>query len=177
MRRFLSKPLAAGLGAVAAVGATAFAATPASASTTVDVHDRCSVPLPGAVLGDPHVTAGMGPGVAVWHDSAGWHLRATHPGNDAVVFSGTVRSGQPISAHRYLLEAQDMIGFSRDRRTMTFRFVNHGKIDGIDFTDACAIHTSFSLKSAGSELPATSVYLGSGGAHPATDPFTVYRHR
>jgi len=147
-------------------------ATPAARAAA---DERCERALPADVVGDPHVVAGAASGLRVWHDTTGWHLRATHPGSAAVVFTGTVRSGQPITVHRYRLEAHDQIGFSRDRRTMTFRFVNHGAVDGIDFTDRCADHTSFAFGRAGHWLAAGDVWLGAQGAHPASDPFTEVR--
>jgi hypothetical protein len=192
-----SRRLAAGLGAVAAAAgvtaAVAFASAPAASaatsasssissstgtsSTGTSSDERCELALPGYVIGDPHLTAGSASGLRVWHDVTGWHVRATHPGTGSVVFTGVVHSGQPITAHRYRLEAGDQIGFSRDRHTMTFRFVNHGAVDGIDFTDNCAVHTGFGFQRAGSVLPAGAVYLGAQGAHPGVDPFTVYRHK
>jgi hypothetical protein len=194
MKRYPSRRVAAGLGAMAlAAGATAavaaFSSAPAANAATTSVttvsetgttaahgdNERCELALPGSVLGSPKLAAGATSGVRIWHDGTGWHLRATHPGTAAVAFSGVVVSGQPITEHPYRLEPQDSVSLSPDHRTMTFRFVNHGAIDGIDFTDGCADHTGFSLWRAGTRLPTGDVFLGEHGAHPGTDPFTVHR--
>lgn len=170
---------AAGVGSVAAPSASAATAladtTTAPAGTATALGDRCRQALPSDVLGDPKLVAGAASGVRVWHDGAGWHLRATHPGSGAVTFTGTVASTRPIAAVPYRFEAQDRIWFSRDRRVLSFRFVNHGRVDGIDFTDRCAVHTGFALNRGGHRLATSDVYLGRSGAHPATNPFSRVR--
>jgi hypothetical protein len=152
--------------------APAAATTPAAPIT----EERCEALLPGQVLGSPDLTAGSRSGARIWHDGTGWHLRVTHPGSGTEVFTGTVRSGQPISAHGYKLEPQDGFYLSNGNRTLSFRFVNHGGIDGIDFTDRCAIDTAFSVQRSGHELSPIAVYLGKHGAHPTSNPFLIERH-
>jgi hypothetical protein len=140
-------------------------------------HERCEATLPAVVIGDPGTKAGAASGVRVWHDGNGWHLRATHPGTDAVAFSGVIRSGQPITATGYRLEKGDSLALSADRRTLTFVLVNHGGLDGVDFTDRCAIHTTFTVRRAGQQVSPSSVFLGAHGGHPTSNPFQIERSR
>jgi hypothetical protein len=150
--------------------------TSAVATTSTPVDERCDRPLPGVVLGDPGVHAGDASGLRVWHDTSGWHVRGTHPGHEKVTFSGVVRSGQPISAHGYRLESSDRFRVYDGGHTLVFAFANYGAVDGIDFTDACAVHTSFSLQRQGHELSPVAVRLGRHGVHPTGNPFLIQRH-
>jgi hypothetical protein len=147
----------------------------ASASTAGDA--RCDMPLPGSVIGDPGVTAGQSSGTRVWHDGAGWHVRVTHPGSGTEVFTGAVHSPQAITVRGYRVEKEDWIKLDDGGHTLTYKLVNHGAIDGIDFTDRCAINTSFSLQRDGRQLSTGDVHLGRNGAHPLGNPFLVQRRR
>ena len=167
-------------GSTTGAGTTAAAAgatTPTDATEESPEHERCEASLPSIVVGDPGATAGDIAGFRVWHDGSGWHVRATHHGSDPVAFSGVVRSGQPITATGYKLEKGDTMTLSKDRRTLTFALVNHGGLDGVDFTDRCAIHTTFTLRRAGHQVPTTAVFLGAHGGHPTSNPFQIERHR
>jgi hypothetical protein len=164
---------AASIPASAVTGATASGSSGSGEGGTENEH--CERPLPAEVVGAPDVDAGAASGYRIWHDDDGWHLRVTHPGTASVVFTGSVHSGQPISWHAYRLEPQDTVTTSADHRTVTFRLVNHGRLDGIDLTDRCAIHTGFELYRAGSRVPVSDVWLGKRGAHPAAVPFTELR--
>jgi hypothetical protein len=163
--------------AVAPVAATsaAVAAAPASSGAADARQNHCSVPLPDQVIGAPSITPGGVDGVWVWHDGAGWHLRVTHPSTSPEVFTGTVRSAQTITAHPYALEKVDTFQLSADRHVLTFSLTNHGRIDGFDLTDQCAIYTQFGFQHAGTELPASAVHLGAHAVAAATDPFVVRR--
>lgn len=156
---------------------SATSSAPAAVTDESPEHERCEASLPAVVVGDPGTPAGAASGFRVWHDGTGWHLRATHPGNDAVPFSGVIHSGQPITATRFRFEKGDSMTVSADRRTVAFVLVNHGGLDGIDFTDRCAIHTSFTLRREGHQVSATSIYLGAHGGHPTSNPFLIERRR
>ncbi|ADP83067.1 hypothetical protein [Pseudofrankia inefficax] len=163
--------------AVAPVAATSAAAAgaPAAPGTADARQNHCSVPLPDQVIGAPSITPGGVDGVWVWHDGTGWHLRVTHPSTSPEVFTGTVRSAQTITAHPYALEKGDTFHLSADRHVLTFTLTNHGRIDGFDLTDQCAIYTQFGFQHAGAELPASAVHLGAHAVAAATDPLIVRR--
>lgn len=159
------------------VAQPASAATSTSTSTSTSAEGRCAASLPPSVLGDPGVHAGESSGARLWHDGAGWHLRFTHPGSGTQVFTGVVTSGQPITARGYKFEKHDSYRLSNRGRTLTFTLVNHGAIDGIDFTDRCAINTAFAVARDGHRLAPVEIWLGAHRAHPTSNPFLVQRHR
>jgi len=155
------------------VPAGAFAAT-ASATTATTTCDEGR--WPARVQGQPaSFTAGARAGDYVWHDAGGWHLRFTHPGTGKVVFSGTIVSNAALSVKGYRLEAGDSFSLSADHRTLTYRFANHGRIDGLDVRTACASRLSFKGLMAGLKLPVGRIWVGRGGNHPFQNPFAVTR--
>jgi hypothetical protein len=111
----------------------------------------------------------------VWHDGYGWHLRVTHPGTGAETFTGSVRSPGAITASGYRLEKQDGFSVGPDRHVLTFHLVNHGRVDGIDFTDSCSLRTGISFQRDGHELNTGRIRLGGHAVHPTSDPFAVDR--
>jgi len=172
--------LAALLAGGTAISGAAQAATPSPAATSQapgsSTDPGCRTgQLPGAVLGTPKVVAGGASGYRVFHDTTGWHVRVTHPGHQAVLFTGVIRSGRPISAKAYKLEAGDHFWLSRDRETLTFEFVNHGAIDGVDFTDACAVWTTFTLNQSAHRISPLDIWLGARGVHPLSNPLAIER--
>jgi hypothetical protein len=136
--------------------------------------------LPAEVLGDPHVTGGAAQGTYLYNNGV-WHLRVTHPKttttpSSPVVFSGMVQSDRPMTIHRFRLEKQtDIAKLSGDRKTLIYSFTNYGALDGVDIDTHCAASVTFTTYVAGAPEPATEVFLGATGAHPATDPFTEVR--
>jgi hypothetical protein len=166
------------LAGVGLAGSASAATSVMSGSSGLSARDaRCSVPLPGSVIGDPGTKGGQASGARVWHDRGGWHVRVTHPGSGTEVFTGVVHSPQAITLTGYRLEKEDSIKLTDGGHTLTYRLVNHGAIDGVDFTDRCAINTSFDLYRDGGRLSTSDVYLGAGGAHPLGNPFLVQRRR
>jgi hypothetical protein len=61
--------------------------------------------------------------------------------------------------------------------TITYRFVNYGHIDGLDFKTACARSVAFRGAMAGHKLPTWRIWLGHYGRHPLENPFVVIRIR
>ena len=159
--------------AIVAPAAT-LAATPTAstaAATCTDGH------WPASVQGVPtawHV--GGAAGDYVWHDATGWHLRVTHRGTGKVVFSGKIVASAPItSAVAVHLEGSDSIALSADKLTLTYRFSNYGKIDGLNFRTDCARRVSFAGSMGASRLPIGRIWVGRGNHHPLQNPFAVVR--
>jgi len=75
------------------------------------------------------------------------------------------------------LETGDTFTLSADKLTLTYRFVNHGRIDGLDFRTACATHLRIAGSMAGARLPTGRIWLGARGRHPLQNPFVILRHR
>jgi hypothetical protein len=155
----------AGVGAAAPVPATA-----TTAAVTCDAGH-----WPASVQGRPRFHAGSRAGDYIWHDATGWHLRVTHAGSRAVVFSGAITSDTPLDVKGVRLEKRDHFTVSADKLTVTYRFVNHGRIDGLDFKTACASQLTFLGKMGGRKLPTARIWLGHNGRHPLENPFVILR--
>lgn len=113
----------------------------------------------------------------LWHATDGFHLRVTHRTGDRSVYSGAITaSASIVDIKAVKLEKADKIWLSANHRTLYFRFVNYGGIDGADFRTDCATSlTTHDLKVGDDKLPTSRVYLGATKAHPAHVPFTVRR--
>lgn len=168
------------LGASLSIPAAMFAAGPATATTaTTTTTSACSdTRWPASVQGVPTtLKAGARAGDYIWHDSLGWHLRATHAGTTRVIFTGRVVSNAPMTVAPYRLEANDTLTLSADKLTLTYRFANYGRLDGFDFRTACAHKLVFGGSMAGLKLPTGRIWIGHFGKHPLQNPFAVLRTR
>ena len=162
---------------VAPVGVAASTGSNAATSATVVTSTTCTDgSWPSSVQGRPLTfRAGATGGEYVWHDLYGWHVRVTHPGTGRVVFSGTVVSSAPLDATPVKLEKNDLVTVSTDRRTISFRLVNYGGIDGFDFRTACAKSLGFGVRGDGVRLPTWRIFIGRYDRHPLENPFAVRR--
>jgi hypothetical protein len=180
-RRIRPRALALGLASIAlAVGlvapATTFAATPTVAATDGVSATACTGGAwPLSVQGMPAVRAGSAAGDYIWHDATGWHLRVTHASTVGYVFSGTIRANRPLHVTGYRLEAGDKFTVSADHLSVTYRFVNHGRLDGLNFTTACATRLAIGGRLNGVVLPVRRIWIGHNGRHPLQNPFVILR--
>ena len=153
--------------------ATVPAAAPATTVTTAACPDGH---WPASVQGRPvQFHAGATGGDYIWHDSNGWHVRATHHGSNHVVFTGRIVSSAPLDAVPVKLEKNDVVTVSADKKTITYRFNNYGAIDGFDFRTSCAKHLTISGRMGAFRLPTGRIWLGHYGRHPLENPFVVIR--
>jgi hypothetical protein len=176
-RRFVLSAVLS-LGAIAsalAIPAATFAATtPTTAATGTCDEGR----WPASVQGEPTIFhAGARAGDYIWHSGTGWHIRVTHPGSLRVVFRGTIVSNTALTVVPVRLESGDTFALSADHKTLTYRLVNHGHVDGLDFRTACATHLKFGGSMAGVKLPVGRIWLGRAGHHPLQNPFVILRNR
>jgi hypothetical protein len=157
--------------------AAAFAATPSPAVATTATTTTCTDGRwPASVQGVPTLFhAGAAAGDYIWHDANGWHLRVTHAGTTRAVFTGRIVSSAPMTAVPIRLEGGDTMALSADRLTLTYRFYNYGRLDGINFKTACARRVSFSGSLNGAKLPVRRIWIGRGNRHPLENPFVVIR--
>ena len=164
------------LGAALFVPAAAFA-SPIGAATAATTTVACNEGRwPVSVQGQPlSFFAGARAGDYIWHNATGWHLRFTHPGSARVIFSGTIVSNAPLTVAPYKLESGDTFALSADKKTLTYRFANYGRIDGLDFRTACASRLWFKGSMAGVTLPTSRIWIGRGGRHPLQNPFVILR--
>lgn len=132
--------------------------------------------LPSYVEGRPgtlHVRGAAGD--YLWHNADGWHLRVTHRTTSRMVFQGAIHADKPLTFQRVRDEQQDRVWMSADHRTLRFRLVNHGGLDGFDFTDACAGTMKVALLLDGYRVRPGHIYLGGHATHPAQNPFAISR--
>jgi hypothetical protein len=159
------------------VPAGMFAATSTTTASTTSTTTTCDEGRwPARVQGQPTTfAAGARAGDYIWHDANGWHLRFTHPGTTRIIFSGTVVSNAPLTVKGYRLESGDSFSLSADHKTLTYRFANYGRIDGLDVRTACASRLAFKGLMAGLKLPVGRIWVGRAGNHPLQNPFVVLR--
>lgn len=162
-------------------GATATA--PAPAANPARRGQDCNVgddgEWPDFATGRPAgLDAGDRGGVYLWHDDAGWHLRITHIGDDKRAYSGVLTtSGRFADVDAVKLERDDHLSVGPNDHVLSFRFVNYGGIDGIDFHTRCAPRITFNLRADGQELGTERVVIGHHDANPTSVPFTIERAR
>ena len=164
-----------GLVASFAAPSATFAATrsPTTTPTTAPCDDGH---WPATVQGVPTLWhAGAAAGDYLWHDATGWHLRVTHRGTGRVVFSGRIASSAPMTAAPVRLEAGDTFTLSADRLTLTYRFVNHGAVDGLNLRTDCARRITVAGGMDGSKLDVGRIWIGRGNHHPLENPFVITR--
>ena len=159
------------IGALAAPSA-AFAATPPTDGLS-------TVPCPGAwpatVKGTPTIQAGSPAGDHLFHDRTGWHLRMTHAGSWPLPYSGVITANRPIHVRGFRLEAGDVFSLSADKMTLSYRFRNYGRLDGLDFVTECATRLKVSGLAFGRLLPVRRIWLGAFGVHPIQNPFVILK--
>jgi hypothetical protein len=157
--------------------ATTFAATPAASTVTTTTVTCDEGRWPASAQGVPATfKAGARAGDYIWHSSTGWHLRFTHVGTRRVVFSGKIVSNAPLTVAPYRLEGGDAFALSADKLTLTYRFTNYGRVDGLDFRTACATRLWFRGSMAGTKLPTGRIWIGRAGHHPLQNPFVILRN-
>jgi len=127
------------------------------------------------VQGAPPFYPGDRGGIYLWHDN-GFHLRATHRGDDERVYAGTIVSPTPLHVTPVDLETNDELSLSPDGRTLSFAFSNYGRTDGADFVTDCADSLTVGPLTADNvPLPTGRIYLGANEIHPENNPLTVHR--
>jgi len=172
--KFKSVTVVTAVCAVVALPAAAYADDTAPAPTTPSAS-TCGA-LPSYVEGRPaHLHARGAAGNYLWHDDSGWHLRVTHPTRSRMVFRGVITASSPMTAQRVRDEQHDKVALLNAGKTLVFRFVNHGGIDGVDFTDSCASTMKLALTVNGHRLGLNHIYIGAQSSRPAHDPFTISR--
>ena len=98
-------------------------------------------------------------------------------GNRAAGLQRDHRLERAAQRRRYKLEPGDTFTLSADKLTLSYRFVNHGFIDGLDFRTACATRLKIKGVMAGVKLPIGRIWIGRAGHHPLQNPFVILRNR
>jgi hypothetical protein len=164
---------------VLATTTTTLATMPAPTPPAPAPADTCGKGLwPSEVQGRP-LYYQAADGVYLWYDpDGGWALRATHsgPGDNAVI-SGTLTTAGKFLDVRRGEQGNDIVAVSGNKRTILFRFVDYGWVDGFDFATRCAGGFSASFYIGGTPVSTSSIHLGAAAVSPATNPFRVVRGR
>lgn len=164
--------------AAASVALVAVGTSPASAAPEADAPGCSTGTLPNIVMGSPDVKAGQATGVYLWHGSNGYSLRATHPGNKRVVFTGRLTASNSFShVTPVRFEKSDSYALSSDRKTLTFRFANYGYIDGLNFAADCSRLIRVKIKLDNVDATPRQIKLGKHRSNPTSSPFTIERSK
>lgn len=158
----LAMPVTASTAAPSAAGASVAAhkSQPAKPKPYVNSCRPKKAALPVSVKGDPKLkpgrTSNAAKGLYVWHDGKGWKVRLTHnlqpvAGKAQLIeVRGRVTATKRI-ANVKLVRLEDRqrgewVAVQRPKRkTLDFRFVNGGYIDGINFTAGCSGKLTFTV--------------------------------
>lgn len=168
-------------GIVAILGAALLSpATSLAAESTTEPAGgpvpTCTGEWPASLYGKPATyKAGAAAGDYIWWDERGWHLRVTKVTAAPAVFSGRIRSDVPMAVSSVLLERGDGFTLSDDKKTLTYRFTNTGRIDGLEIKVECGARLMFGGSMQGAPLPVRRIWLGADGVHPLQNPFVVQR--
>jgi hypothetical protein len=135
---------------------------------------------PGVADGRPATLLAGSDGAYLWHDpDGGWALRVTHASlQDRVIFSGSLTtSGKFLDVQLIGGGGNDIVVVGPAKRTILFRFVNYGLVDGLDFSTHCSRGFTVKLYIEGQLASTGSVHLGQSLGNPTSNPFTVERVR
>jgi hypothetical protein len=160
--------------ATVVAGGAAFAGATTSSTGTASTPSCSTGSWPQRVEGRPAgVKAGM-TGVALWHDSTGWHLRASEAGLDRAVFVGTVSTDGALVSVRRHLEGGD-VTLTPGAHGVAYKFTNYGGVDGIDFGALCGSTITVTALLDGHVVPASHIVIGAGNTHPNRQPIVIHR--
>ena len=98
------------------------------------------------------IPPGAAGGVYLRSDGSQLYLEVTHRGGRAVAYSGTLVSDGTLSASSFKLEPDDHFSVSPDGHVLSFRFVNHGALDGTAVTTTCG--STITLEADSAQQPA-----------------------
>jgi hypothetical protein len=162
---------------LAATAAAATSPAPSSGAVVTVPPTRCETQeWPDAATGQPAgLMMGGATGFYLWHNAEGWHLEATHPTTDHMVFSGWFSSNGTIAFKRVDDEHNDLTREGPGDHVLSFVFNNYGGVDGLHFETHCADWLQFHLFINGSPAGVERVYVGHTSVHPLAMPFTIDR--
>lgn len=135
----------------------------------------CSCPTwPGSLTGPSPVDGQDAAGFYIAEINNNWTLEVTHPHGYGQVFAGTITTNSALTNFGTIkLEPHDSAAQVAPNR-ITFRFVNRGRIDGIDFTYAptCGSQITFNATVNGQPVPPSQIFLGSSLVPAPSSPLS-----
>jgi hypothetical protein len=175
------RPVPAAIAATTTVpGPTTLTSLPVPMAPPAAPADECfKVSWDAAVEGAPTAFAIGANAAYLWYDAdGGWALRFTHASpTSKLIFAGYVRAltGQFLDVSPMSKGGTDIVALSPDKRTIYFRFVDFGLLDGLNFATHCTRAFAVSIHAGGPLLPASQIHLGATAANPPANPFKVGR--
>jgi hypothetical protein len=130
---------------------------------------------PGDVEGAPNLTEQSPLGYYLWHDDNGMHLRTHGPGDEHLFVAHLHTDGTFQNVDSVRLENKDNFSVDDGGHELTLHFHTYDFTDGVNFTIDGGNRLHLRLELDGQMIDTGSIYLGSSGAHPTTDPFTIDR--
>jgi hypothetical protein len=116
------------------------------------------------------------PGVYIWHNDDGWHLRTTDEDEDGAHNYRGVLTTDGHFQDVDLVRDENVDRVSRDGDdTIRFHLVTYGQIDGFDFNVSGGDHVTSKLYEGDDALSTSHIYLGDDGEHPDDNEFTIDR--
>ncbi|HTL86540.1 MAG TPA: hypothetical protein VL856_15260 [Acidimicrobiia bacterium] len=152
----------------AGITAALLVAVPAGSAFADDASSSSSC-APAYAQGRPT----RDPGVRVWNDGDGWHVRVTHNSLRDRSFAGEiVTKGEVSDVQAIRLEGSDVVKTGPNHHKIVFRFNNYGGVDGFDFTATCNA-LAFGFLTDGQRVPLRRISIGHDGTHPKHNPFVI----
>ena len=170
-------------------GASTSASTSSSTSTTAN-STTCD---DGAWIGQDDLRvegapdrfdAGDRGATYVWHDTNGWHIRATDPAGRSAHYTGVITLTKGATFHdvdNVRFEKDDHVQVLDGGTVLRYSFATYSGIDGVDFrVSACAgdrAHEAitFTLRKNGSDDDASRIFVGDHKQHPDSNTWRVFR--
>jgi hypothetical protein len=161
---------------------TALSATPVhAASARPTVRNPACYSVETGPAGSLASVAAQAPlGVYLWLDAAGWHIRVTHPGDEAEVFTGQILACNPIQVASRLTATGDGVAIAdsvplgyTNETALAFRLTDYGPLDGFEFNATCPTTFTFSFQVNGVDIPSSEIHVGALDVHPSASTFAL----
>src|SRR5579875_1568674 len=96
---------------------------------------------------------------------------------DKLIFAGSITAltGQFIDVTPVSNVGTDIVALSPDKRTIYFRLVDFGLLDGLNFATRCSRAFTVDIHAGGRLLTTSATHLGATAANPPSNPFKVGR--
>jgi hypothetical protein len=125
--------------------------------------------------GEPTITDESATGYYVWHDDGGVHLRTHGPGDDHRFVADLHTDGEFRDVESVRAESRDDVAVLNGGHTLALRFQTYAALDGVNFRIEGGSFLRLRLQLDGRLIDADHIFLGADGAHPAHNPFTIWR--
>jgi hypothetical protein len=131
---------------------------------------------PGNLNGAPGLNEQSPLGYYLWHDDDnGFHLRTHGPGDEHLFVAHLRTNGTFENVDAVRDENRDNFSVDDGGHELVLHFHTYNFTDGVNFTINGGDRLRLRLELDGRSIDTGLIYLGAGGEHPATNPFTISR--